>query len=91
MKPQQAYYKCNGKINKDLEPYFIKDPHYAYLYARLIIKDRWIEAEPYIIIDSRYAYRYAKYVINGKLPENMHNAMLIHADDHAKEYFDLIK
>jgi hypothetical protein len=117
MTPEQAYDKCNGKKNKDLEPFIIKDPHYsyyyakevikgrwkeaelyfitkssvwAYYYARDIIKGRWIEAEQYIINDSEIAFWYARDVIKGKLPENMHNAMIIHADYYAKRYFDLI-
>jgi hypothetical protein len=117
MTPEEAYYECRFKINKDLEPFIIKDPCYAYLYARHIIHDRWLEAEQYIIKDpiyaynyaenvmrsrwieaediiatnSGYAYFYAKYVTKGKLPENMHNAMLFHADQYAKEYLNLIK
>ena len=91
MTPELAYYKCEFKINKKLEPYFIKDPEYAYYYARIVIQGRWIEAEQYIINNSFYAYCYARHVIKGKLPENMHNMMLIHANEYAKEYFDFIK
>ena len=65
MTPYEAYFICKGKINKKLEPYFIKDPYWAYLYARNVIKE--------------------------KLPENMHNAMLIHANHYAKLYFNFIK
>jgi hypothetical protein len=117
MTPEEAYEKCNGKINKDLEPYLIKDPYYAYYYASIVIKDRWPEAEPYVMKDpycayhysldiikgrwieaesiistsSYYAYLYALSIINGKLPENMHNMMLLHADHYAKLYFKFIK
>jgi hypothetical protein len=63
----------------------------SYCYARDVIKDRWIEAENIISTDSYWTYLYARNVIKGKLPENMHNAMILHADHHAKEYFDLIK
>ena len=116
MNSEQAYIKCEGKINKKLEPYFIKDPHWSFWYAKYIIKGRWIEAEQYIIkspchaclyardmiknrweeaestiaTDSEWTYYYAKEVIKGKLPENMHNTMLIHADDWSKLYFKLI-
>ena len=94
MTPEQAYditIKNDGKINKKLEPYFIKDPYYAYHYARDIIKGRWIEAESIISTSSYYAYLYALSIINGKLPENMHNMMLLHADHYAKLYFKFIK
>ena len=91
MTPEEAYYKCNGKINKDLEPIIIKSPRYAYLYALNIIKGRWIEAEQYIINNSEWTCFYALNVIKGKLPENMHNMMLLHADYWSKLYFDLIK
>jgi hypothetical protein len=69
----------------------IKNSQYAYAYAKDVIKGRWIEAENIIAINSHYAYYYATDVIKGKLPENMHNMMLIHADHHAKLYFDYIK
>jgi hypothetical protein len=91
MTPIQAYVKCNGEINKDLEPFIIKDPEWAFHYSHNIIKDRWGEAEQYIINDSYLTYCYAINVIKGKLPENMHNAMLIHADIWTKEYFNFIK
>ena len=90
MTPQDAYSKCKGKINKDLEPYFINSV-WAYYYANYNIKGRWIEAEQYIISDSYSTYCYAINVIKDKLPENMHNAMLIYADYWAKKYFDYIK
>jgi hypothetical protein len=91
MTHNEAYCKCKGKKNKKLEPYIIKSPQFAFYYAKNIIKGRWIEAEKYIIKSPCYAYLYARYIIKGKLPENMHNAMLIYADDYAKEYFNYIK
>jgi hypothetical protein len=93
MTPEEAYYKCwgNRKRDKDLEPFIIKDPEYAYFYAKDIIKGRWLEAEPFIIQDSGWAFYYAADIIKGKLPENMHNAMLAYADTWAKKYFNYIK
>jgi len=75
----------------EAEKYIIKDLHYAYFYANHIIEGRWIEAEDVISTSSIYAYLYARYIIKGKLPENMHNMMLIHANNHAKQYFNYIK
>jgi hypothetical protein len=91
MTPQEAYHKCNGKINKDLEPIIIKNSCYAYFYAKDVIKGRWLEAENIISTSPLHIYWYAKYVIRGKLPERMHNAMILYADIWAKEYLDFIK
>ena len=93
MTPEEAYYKCldNYRRDKELELIIIKDPYYAYQYARDLIKKRWIEAENIISTDSWYAYLYAENVIQGKLPENMHNAMLLYADHWSKRYFNYIK
>jgi hypothetical protein len=91
MTPQEAYLKCNGKINKKLEPIIIKSPVFSYRYARYIIKYRWLEAEDIISTNSYYSLLYSVDVIRGRLPEIMHNAMLIHADVWAKNYFDFIK
>jgi len=91
--PYEAYVICcnYNKRDKRLEKIIIKDSWYAYNYARNIIKGRWIEAESIIATDSYLAYCYAKDVTEGRLPENMHNAMIIHADDFTKEYFKFIK
>ena len=94
MTPHVAYYKCNGKINKKLEQYIIKDPCYAYRYAKDVIKGRWKEAENIIATNSECAYAYALNIIKGKLPKNMHNAMIIHGlkeDRWVKYYLDFIK
>jgi hypothetical protein len=91
MTPHEAYIKCKGKISKDLERIIIKDPEWAYFYACHIIGGRWKEAENIISTDSYWAYIYAGNIIKGKLPENMHNMMLLHADKWAKLYFDYIE
>jgi hypothetical protein len=90
---QEAFYKClnNKQRDKRLEKIIIKSPLYAYYYAQELIKGRWTEAENIIATSSERAYLYALNIIKGKLPENMHNAMIIHADEWAKEYFDFIK
>jgi len=93
MTPEDAFYKCfkDNKRNKDLELLIIKDPEYAFYYANYVIKSRWLEAENIIATSSLYAYLYALDVVKDKLPENMHNAMLIYADCYAKDYFNYIK
>jgi len=54
------------------------------------------ELEDIIMTDKCESCLYAKYVIKGKLPEKMHNMMLLHAikdpDNHyVKSYFEFIK
>jgi hypothetical protein len=63
MTPLKAFYKCrnNKQRDKDLELIIIKDPMYAYGYAKDVIKGRWIEAEQYVINNSEVAYYYAKH------------------------------
>jgi len=69
MTPEEAYIKCEYKINKKLELIIIKNPYYAYLYARDVIKGRWIEAEEIISTDSECAYYYSRAVIKGRWTE----------------------
>jgi hypothetical protein len=41
----------------------------AYLYARDVIKGRWVEGEPIIATDPGWAYMYARYIIKARFPE----------------------
>ncbi len=100
MTPEQAFNKLliNKKRDKDLESIIIKSPKFSWLYAMQQIKGRWIEAEDVISTDPFFTYYYAQDLINGKLPENMHNAMLLHfmsdnefAKEYAEMYFEFIK
>ena len=91
MTPREAYIKCKYKINKDLEPFIIKNPYYALSYAEKVMRSRWTEAEDIISTNSQYSYLYAYYIIKCKLPENMHNMMLLHADNWSKLYFKFIE
>jgi hypothetical protein len=47
----------------------MKEPKYAFEYARDVIKGRWSEAEPIIMKHEYYANEYAKHVIKGRWPE----------------------
>ena len=97
MTPQQAYRKAYeaGKRLPKLEHIVLRSPSHAYLYALDVIKGRWIEAEDLIMTNIRMSYFYAKNIIRGKLPEKMHNMMILHGiedpDGWAKYYFKLIK
>jgi hypothetical protein len=46
-----------------------KDPKWACLYAKTVLKRRWPEAEPYIMKDPGYAFIYAKDMIEDRWPE----------------------
>ena len=74
----------------EAEKIIINNPESTYYYALYVIKGRWTEAENTISTNSEWAYYYAQSIIKGKLPENMHNAMLLHADEYAKEYVKFI-
>ena len=50
-----------------------------------MIKDRWIEAEDIIVLDPVGGYLYAVNVIKGKLPEKMHNMMILHGGSESKD------
>jgi hypothetical protein len=95
MTPKKAYYKClYDNQDEDLELIIIKSPYYAYLYAKDIKRSRWIEAEDIISTELNCAYWYSRRVIKGKLPENMHNIMMLHClnnNEWAKRYFHFIK
>lgn len=94
MTPQQAFEKCrnNNKRDKRLESIIIKSAKFSWLYAANLIQGRWIEAEDVISTDPFFAYYYAQDIIKGKLPENMHNAMLLHSmsdSEFEKEYAEM--
>ena len=92
--PSFAYFYARDIIKDrwvEAENIISTDPECAFWYAREIIKDRWIEGENIISTNSYYIYLYAKHIIKGKLTENMHNAMILHADRYAKSYFYFIK
>ena len=66
-----GYAYKNGRLEPKWEKLLLslEDPFWLYMYARDIIKDRWLEAEEYIKKDPEYAHFYAKNVIKGRWPE----------------------
>ena len=61
--PGFAYEEAKRTGNwTEAEPYIMKDPEYAYWYARGVIGDRWSEAEPYIMKDPSSAYNYKEFI-----------------------------
>lgn len=55
------YYNYNSVL-----PIILKDPHFAYQYARDVVKGRWPEAEPYILKDAPASFWYAGDIIKGR-------------------------
>jgi hypothetical protein len=49
------------------------------LVVALKTYSRTSEIEDIIMITPNTAYHYARHVINGKLPDKMHNMMILHA------------
>jgi len=83
------------KRSPKLEDIILTSPFYSYLYAKDVIKRRWIEAEDIIMPDSFIVWLYSREVIKGKLPEKMHNMMILHGikdpdDSSVKNYFEYI-
>lgn len=65
----------NGKLPKD-DRVFLKEPKFAYLYAKYIRKKRWDEKDERIFYkDIKCAYLYCVF-IEDKPPEHLHNFML---------------
>ena len=98
MNPEETYRKAisSGKRLLELEDIILTCLRYSYRYALNVVEGRWIEAEDIIMNSSYYSSRYASHVIKGKLPEKMHNMMILHAikdpeDKYVKDYFELIK
>jgi len=69
----------------------IQDAYFSYWYAIEVIEGRFELGEPVISKDSEYSYLYAEDVIKGKLPDFMHNALLLSNDKFTKKYVEFIK
>jgi len=97
MAPADAFNKtCVVGRLPELEKVILADPYWSFRYARDIIKGRWVEAEDIIMTATDHSYYYAFCVTKGKLPDKMHNMMLLRAiedsnNSFVKEYFEFIK
>ena len=98
MTPQEACWKAvkAKKRLPELEDIILTDSWFSCRYAELLIEGRWIEAEDIILSDIQSSFKYAKSVIRGKLPDKMHNMMILYAikdpnDYWVKHYFEFIK
>jgi len=68
-----------------------KDTFYSYYYALHVIKGRWELGEPAISQDAYSSYWYAIEVIKGRLPDFMHNRMILSNDEYTKKYVRFIQ
>jgi len=95
---EETYRKAisSSKRLPELEDIILTSPWFSYLYARYVIKGRWIEGEDIIMTNVADSCFYAINAIKGKLPEKMHNMMILYAikdpnNLFVKDYFELIK
>jgi len=93
MTPKEAYYKAYnlGLRIPELEPVISKDAKCSYWYAVNVIKSKFILAEPAISKNAYFIFHYATDVIKGRLPDFMHNQMILNNNTYAKEYVKFIK
>jgi len=93
MTPEQAYNEAInlGKRIPELEPLISKDVYSSYWYARHVIEGRWELVEPNISKNAKCSYLYAKNVIKGRLPDFMHNQMILSNDESSKKYVEFIQ
>jgi len=85
-----ALYVIKGKWELG-EPTISKDAQYSHYYAKDIIKGKWELGEPIISKDAFFSYLYATDVIKGKLPDFMHNQMILENNEYTKNYIEFIK
>jgi len=56
-------------------------------YAEFVVRDRWEEAEYLLASSTKWMCQYARHVIGGRLPDHLHNAMVLNTpDDFVREY-----
>lgn len=73
-----------------------KTPSWAVKYARFVLRGRFKIAEKYIAGDPELCYDYFRHVVKKKLPERMHNSMILSAyanpkNNFVNKYFQEIK
>jgi len=73
------------------EPAISKNAGSSFYYATDVIKDRFILGEPTISKNAHYSYWYATDIIKGKLPDFMHNQIILDNNEYTKEYVKFIQ
>jgi hypothetical protein len=66
-----------GKLDEHGEKLISQDAEYSFAYAKIVIKERFELGENAISQNAYWSYWYALDVIKGKLPEDMHNKMIM--------------
>ena len=90
MTPKEVYFKCKNENRRipELESIISIDPECSYLYARDIIKGRFIEGEKIIATHIYYSYCYAKSVLKG--PFHLGHPIIFNSD-YKYDYLDFLK
>lgn len=71
----------------EAEPAIAKHPNWAVRYARFIIRKRFNIAEESIATDPRWCYEYYRHVIGKRLPDKMHERLLLMSYEQPHNYF----
>lgn len=71
----------------EAENQIAKLPSWAVKYSRFIIRKRFLKAEKFICRDPKSCYDYYKHVIKKKLPNKMHEAMILMSYEDPSNYF----
>jgi len=64
----------------DLEPIIAQDDHIAEVYSQSFEKSSWVNwTDEELVRNPCWLFMYAQQVMKGKLPENLHSAMIMHS------------
>jgi hypothetical protein len=74
---------------KERENLITENSNYSFIYARYVIKSRFVEGEKAISENSVYSYAYALYVLNSRFVEGEESILNSHYKDHYKCVFKL--
>lgn len=90
MMPHEAFEKCRNQNNRtlELEKIIATNAQTSYLYAKEIIKDRFILGEKIISQEVFYSFLYAQHVIKGPFIE-CHS--IIFNSSYKKDYILFLK
>jgi len=83
---EEAVKRAKGKKGQerrspDLEQVLVKDPVWAFMYARDVIKGRWPEAEPVIATSPEDTYYYGLYLISKNIKLSPEIEKVYHSEE----------
>jgi len=77
--------------NNNFKNFLLDDIRFCYYFCHWVIEGRCEVLEDIFVSNSCYALNYAAFVLNSKLPENLHNCMILkhlsEKDECANQYF----